>query len=550
MLIEVKKESSNRLADILKAIISLSNDQAKELIGTIDADFINIKDNGLEIKYVTEDKEIIVPVCTVLQYIEERINDYDKDSREYKLLRKFLNSRSRENFFQAIKTKEGKAFSNDVAERALMILASDELTEQFMAIPADSVDRAYFEQFFRLLFYTKGNSDTALAMGFNIKDIKTILKNLKQIEKQIKQGKGSYRFAAISDSLLETDGKMLLTAKHVGSHEIIRKSQEPEWTIDEELEEAILMGMPEGITPEEQAMYIYINMCKILKYDEGAKYRHATRGKNIVDRVNYTSEFSAEHLSKIKTTSRVTCFDFSRIFIKIANEHIENLEAVILNQFNGHFCVGFSTARCSVKLEPINMFKAEGEKYSTDDMERTKSGHKPAGVFPIYDPNNIIEKALKKMYPKVVNTRKRGLNDLVAQLIEIPEEPVDMDLKDTLTMLVKHMKKSSITGNEFTIRFNNIFNNSWLRKKLMRRYIGKPVFLAEDDLVYRRIIWLREKIEQLDPKQGEVRKPEMYLIDTDTMEIRECTDKEMLSKIESGEFVYESDKLQMPGFEK
>ncbi len=75
---------------------------------------------------------------------------------------------------------------------------------------------------------------------------------------------------------------------------IIRKDDEPDFTINPELQASIMGEMPEDLSLEEQAIYIYCKLCKELTYDEGYMY------KNKLNRERYDSIFSREYLESIK----------------------------------------------------------------------------------------------------------------------------------------------------------------------------------------------------------------------------------------------------------
>ena len=75
---------------------------------------------------------------------------------------------------------------------------------------------------------------------------------------------------------------------------IIRKGDEPDFNISPELQAKVMGEMPEDLSVEEQAIYIYCKLCKELTYDEGYMY------KNELDRERYNSTFSKEYLESIK----------------------------------------------------------------------------------------------------------------------------------------------------------------------------------------------------------------------------------------------------------
>ena len=76
---------------------------------------------------------------------------------------------------------------------------------------------------------------------------------------------------------------------------------------------------------------------KSLNYDEGYFYRRITKDEK------YESAFSKEHLESLRVGSKITCYDFSRIYVKLVDELGEDITPVmILTGANeGHALAGF-----------------------------------------------------------------------------------------------------------------------------------------------------------------------------------------------------------------
>jgi len=79
-------------------------------------------------------------------------------------------------------------------------------------------------------------------------------------------------------------------------------------TLNPDLEEKILSGMPEDATELEKAIYIYIKMCKLLTYDD-EYYAANQKGKVALKHkdISYISSISPQN-------NKVVCFEFNLIY--------------------------------------------------------------------------------------------------------------------------------------------------------------------------------------------------------------------------------------------
>ncbi len=165
----------------------------------------------------------------------------------------------------------------------------------------------------------------------------------------------------------------------------VREEEEPYFEISSELRKKIFEEMPNELTVEEKAIYMYYKLCKELNYDQGYFYRAK------MDENKYTPNFNRERLEKIKPGSKVICFDFVRICVKLINEIGDEIEAVIIKQGTnqGHFSIGFYTDQCSTELEgTLKIGKA-------NDMMNVKMNNELKGINCRSDNNNTLEKAVK-----------------------------------------------------------------------------------------------------------------------------------------------------------
>ena len=116
-----------------------------------------------------------------------------------------------------------------------------------------------------------------------------------------------------------------------------------------------------------------------------------------------------------------------------------------------------------------------------------------------------------------------------------------------LQALLETMKSNHIFGNEFAqtlwgIGKTNYFGDT----KLERAYLGELQREDDGSEKYKRHILLR----QLKQKKTEDSSREVYLIDTDTLDLTTCSEENIIAKLNSGELIYESEKHKLPGIDK
>lgn len=323
------------------------------------------------------------------------------------------------------------------------------------------------------------------------------------------------------------------TRKFKGTNYLIHE-QEPEWKMNEELQNAICADMPKNLSCEEKAMYIYAKMCKIFKYDEGFSF------KNKCYRVNYSSMFSQGHLESITPNTKITCVDFCRIYVKIINQLENDIEADIIHEKNDeHFAIGISTEKCSARLDAINLTRNKENADKSNDLTRAKFGEKLEGIFPISDETGVLEEAINKVYPIIEGKEENSIESLLNRIKKAPREEVTLEPLGYINRLVENCKKIGIASNEFAVTLNNIIKRNFLGEEFNYSYLGQLV-KTRKDMWYKRIIWLREKEDK--------KEKDSLLIDTETLEISHHTDEEMKNILDDGKLIYEPERRKMPEF--
>ena len=79
-----------------------------------------------------------------------------------------------------------------------------------------------------------------------------------------------------------------------------------------------------------------------------------------------------------------------------------------------------------------------------------------------------------------------------------------------------------------------------------RAYLGELQREDDGSEKYKRHILLRQ------PKQKETEGStrEVYLIDTDTLDLTTCSEEDIIARLNSGELIYESEKHKLHGIDK
>lgn len=333
----------------------------------------------------------------------------------------------------------------------------------------------------------------------------------------------------------EYEFKGLNTLAYVAGS-IIRKNDEPEWEINDELYKAVYEGMPDGLSLEEKAIYIYCKLCQKLSYDEGYFYR---------DKLNdgrYVHTFSREHLESIIPGAKITCWDFSRIFSKFVNGIEGDIEAIIISveENESHYRPAFYTENVSVILEAI-----QGTTGGTNDLMKAKNGIKFGGIKTIFDRDNVINKAIDKVYPLAFGKKQLTINDYLGQLKQLPVNSIPNNFEAKLQSFIEIMKANNISGNEAIQTLPVFYQAGFFGTYLDRAYLGRKEN-QEGREVYRRMVLMRARGNLKDKDNAGT----MYLLDSDSLELSTCTAKEIIEKLNSGELIYESEKHKMRGIDK
>lgn len=547
MKIKVEKKSENPLKDILDTILNLDETNFKSATKTIDWE----TDEGLSFYY--DDEKIDISISIIFDYLSKSISNYDENSVQRERIEEILESRNVEQFFRIITEKsEGiDEFEYLFVKKSFEILKNDELFDKFknfdvnketFLLPNALAKRSQnIQNYLRVMISIFGNVDkkgqltdtSPVVDDFYIPEIEEYKSKFIEIYKTY-------------EPLAKEETKKLKCRFDFRKVDDVRVSvldEEPEWKLNDEIRAQILNEMPEDMSTEEKAIYIYTKMCKVFTYDEGYVYREKDQG----NKINYTPQFSKEHLEALTPESRITCFDFSRIYKRIIDGLNEQLTAVILTQGinEGHFYIGLATENCQATLEAINITDKDG--FKANDLARAKNNMKLDGIKFVSGKKEVLAKAARKGYASALNIQEQTTIDYVKELMEVDSveerDETQIESRELLQNLISKMQKLKISGNEFVMFFNDTFRRfGILNESLQRSFVGE-VTKEENSKTYKRKVWLREK------QADETGKQPMYLIDTETLEMSAVTESQIREKLKNGEFVYENTEHQMTEFE-
>ncbi len=184
-------------------------------------------------------------------------------------------------------------------------------------------------------------------------------------------------------------------------------------------------------TPEGKALWVYFRLCQILKYDEGYYYSDFRHNPN-------DNPFGSVSIAgKVTAETPVTCFNFSRIAVKLLNQ-IEGVHALMISVGSnlGHFRFGYYTDKVSVDAEPSSPHN------HYNDMTRVKLGIEPQGLK-VFNGKFIMEQLMERMAPQLL-VPQQGIQpylDMIQAEYKIPATT-----KIDLRHLMNELKAEGLDG--------------------------------------------------------------------------------------------------------
>ena len=558
MNIITEQETNGRLIDGISTLLNLDDAEFQEFLERLEVKpgktpekirFFYTTDGceipEREIKIGLEDRNksryYFVNERTDMIHFFKKIDEYlkktPKDSKENLRIQNILNIRS----INGLKTLylSAKGDNLELANKLFDILEDQKSFEKFLEYDNNneyfSINGKQIEikEYFKLLGKIFGNKDKNGNLT-KIEDISNefYIPQLETIQKRVLDIYNKFNVDRCVDPKYEFRQEDIFKLER-----IIRNGDEPEWNINPELYDAIYTDMPENLSLEEKALYIYTKLCLVLEYDEEYLYRD----KGISSK--FESTFSKEHLESLTPKSKITCFDFSRIFSKLINEIDGDIESVIISEDDGHFSTGFYTDKISVRLEAVNI----GQQARTDvtnDLMKAKNGIKLRGIQVISDRNGIIDNTLDKIYKLVYGEQALSIKEFVEELNSLPQPKIPNDVKLKLESFIEKMREKGITGNEFVQTLEKMYKSDFFGENIEKAYIGRRE-TREGKRHIQRMVLIKAKESSED---NELEK--LYLIDTSSLALTEPSSQEIINRLNSEEFIYESNDYKITGIDK
>ena len=300
---------------------------------------------------------------------------------------------------------------------------------------------------------------------------------------------------------------------------------DPEWKIDSNLRKEVFKDMPEDLSPEEKALYIYVKLCDILKGDEQFFFRKK------MDNNIYSKRFDKERLEETKPKSKVTCSIFSRVYSKLVNDLGDDIKAVpiVIDSVDRHYCIGIYSDKISAILEPINI----DSNTKTNDLTNVKAGIKVSGIEEKSDFYDIIPDALNKVYSLLYEKRPLDYLEFVKHL---KENRKGVFLDENIESLIKDMREKNITGNEFSQILSLLLKSNYFPEEMSCIFLGKR-YKENGKTRIKRSIALYKKNADGKLKRND----DVYLINSEDMRIRKYTGENIKFFLDKRALFYEKD---------
>lgn len=481
-----------------------------------------------------------------MSQLESYLQNLERDSDEYLCCNKIIAIRNIDALKKYFSGRNGK--DSELIDKLFEALTNPDICERFMNFDENGdyfkiEGKSYqiedylkkFGQIFRYRYEAEGEEEAFFVGDFLIRNFhlpesvkSTIYQNATQIYQAYHERYSRYVDRRYEFRELDNEDDM----------RTFRNGDEPNWNVNEELRAAIFNNLPQDLSLEEQALFIYTRLCQELEYNEEYLYRN----KDISSQ--FESNFSQEQLESIKPGSKITCFDFSRIFSKLVNELDGDIEAIVISQGTnrGHFLTGFYTDKVSVRLEAINI-NLNGRQDPTNDLMKAKNGIKLRGVQPIFDRDGIINDSLRKVYSLTYGKDALSVKGFVQELKSLPETDVPDDIKLKLQSFIEVMRDRGIVGNEFVQTLDGMCKAKFFGQDVEKAYLGKRMEHDGEKHIQRMILFRQKGTEEQE-------EPHFYLIDTSTLEMVEPPQQQLIEELNSGSMIYESEKHKIAGIDK
>ncbi len=220
---------------------------------------------------------------------------------------------------------------------------------------------------------------------------------------------------------------------------------EENFTINPKLMKELKLETCPEKTPEGKALWLYVRLCQLLKYDE-TYYFNDTR-KN----PNHRIDESFQIVGDVTAETPTTCFNFSRIAVKLLNR-IPGVRAAMIGIGNAelpfqHLRFAYCTDRVKVDAEPtgpINHF---------NDLTLVKLGLAPEGLK-FNEGEALMESIAPRIYDSMLASTREYYQDYLTCLRQQPTEQKPKTF--AIVPLVAAAKKYGLDGNSLVQVLHNL----------------------------------------------------------------------------------------------
>ena len=286
-----QKEETNRMVDGIHTILSLPEEQYNLLIQKMIPSDKAIE--SLRFYYITDSCEVPTnpiqlgleqerdesqryigrsyfggknfSMHEILQQCQSMLGDYPTDSLEYFRISEILHTRDLTSFKSSYSSK--KNINPMLLDKIFEILSSDDMLSRFVdysnnteifAIDGKEVPLSNYLEHLGQFFGNKDkdgslSNSNRISSDFFIPDLEELKKRYLQIFDEINIDR------YVNPVYTFSSGPKL-------DDKIVRYGDEPNWTLSSETYQEIFDNMPQNLSLEEQAMYIYCKMCTIFPY--------------------------------------------------------------------------------------------------------------------------------------------------------------------------------------------------------------------------------------------------------------------------------------------
>lgn len=260
-----------------------------------------------------------------------------------------------------------------------------------------------------------------------------------------------YLFSASAQKrLFDLKSNTFIDIQSINKHREIADVNQPNVLVNEDLRKAIFIDMPEDLSKVEQAIYIYIKMCKILTYDEefyALNQKVPSDNKNRL--ISYIGEISPNN-------NQVVCYEFNAIYAKLLEEL--GIKFTIDYKDVMEQAYGVSHANLEWRYHKFLVNADSTVTFLGNDMMQAKLNQPLQGLTCINlnkETKNEFKRLVSRVYRMIAlkeNKDAKGieqvesLEDLLKEYLKCTKNIKDVSLDEKIDILFNKMSKESLRG--------------------------------------------------------------------------------------------------------